>query len=387
MSTSLPHPERGTSRTLERLVPVEGCWVSRRGGDDRLGCVTDRRKIDETVQVKVRWQDRTEWICPGDLRSGYQAGWAVQHVPVSLTRKSLGTGVVVSRRDIGGRQQLLVQLDSDGRSLWLPYENLRRVRDVRMLYGRGIPQAEDHAERLRLKLLAHALGNWNYLTGALDRLDVDPLPHQIHLVHRIMSSANYNWLIADDVGLGKTIEVGLLLAALKRKAHARRVLIICPAGLTRQWQDELQYKFDQHYEIYGRDFIVNKPEHWKLHDHVIMSLDLAKRDDHMVNLQRAGGWDIAIFDEGHKLTRHGSGERSQRYRLAELIRRHCEALILLSGTPHQGYNDRFVALLELVRPDLKPRIQTLMANPEVVGDIILRNRKSEVTHGNSAEER
>lgn len=379
MTRPLPHLEAPISCTMERLVPVKGCWVSRRGVDTKLGCVIDLRKFDTNIQVKVRWQDGAEWVCPDELQSGYQKGWTVQHVPVSLARQSLGTGVVVSRREIGGREQLLVQMDSDGRSLWLPYENLRRVPDVRMLYERAAPQAEDHAERFRLKLLAHALENWNHLTGALDRLDVDPLPHQIHLVHRIMSSANYNWLIADDVGLGKTIEVGLLLAALKRKGHARRVLIICPAGLTRQWQDELQYKFDQHYEIYGRDFFVNKPEHWKLHDHLIMSLDLAKRDDHMASLQQAGVWDIAIFDEGHRLTRYGSGERSQRYRLAESVRRRCEALILLSGTPHQGYNDRFVALLELVRPDLKPRIQTLMANPEVVGDIILRNRKSEVT--------
>jgi SNF2 family DNA or RNA helicase len=186
------------------------------------------------------------------------------------------------------------------------------------------------------------------------------------------------------VGLGKTIEVGLLLAALKRKGQARRVLVIAPSGLTRQWQDELQHRFDQIYEIYGRDFTVAKPKHWKIHDHVIVSVDLAKRDDHLLKFQQAGGWDVIVFDESHKLTRYASGERAQRYRLAETLRQQTDALLLLSGTPHQGYADRFRALLELVRPNLKPQIQALEVHPEIVGQMILRNRKSEVTdaHGN-----
>jgi superfamily II DNA or RNA helicase len=251
--------------------------------------------------------------------------------------------------------------------------------DVSLRFERALTRGTDHGERFRLRLLAHALENWNHLTGSLDRLDVEPLPHQIQLVHRILSSGNYNWLIADDVGLGKTIEVGLLLAALKRKGQARRVLIIAPAGLTRQWQDELRYKFDQVYEIYGRDFAVALPDHWKIHEHVIVSLDLAKREDHLTNFQHAGDWDVVVFDEGHKLTRHASGERAQRYRLAEALRLKTDALLLLSGTPHQGFADRFRALLELVRPDLKSQIHALEVYPEIVGEVILRNRKSEVT--------
>lgn len=362
------------------LIPIEGGWVCRLGTTGPLGCVLGHRNIDERIEIKVAWKSSDqEWVPLSDLKSGFQSGWTVQDVPISATRRSLGQGRIIGRRELGGREQLLVQLDDDGRSVWLPYENLRRLKDTRMRYMRAQTAVPDHAERFRLKLLAHALENWNYLTGSLDRLDVDPLPHQIQLVHRILSSGNYNWLIADDVGLGKTIEVGLLLAALKRKGQARRVLVVSPAGLTRQWQDELQYKFDQQYQIYGRDFFVNKPEHWKLHDHVIVSIDLAKRDDHMHNLRHAGGWDVVVFDEGHKLTRYASGDRAQRYKLAEMLRPLADAFLLLSGTPHQGYADRFIALLELVRPDMKPQLHTLETDPEIVGEMILRNRKSEVT--------
>ena len=256
----------------------------------------------------------------GAWNRGFQSGWTVQDVPISATRKSRGRGIIVSQRKIAQHDQYLVQFDEDGRSDWLPYENLRRIKSVKMRYERTETGIEDHAERFRLRLLAHALENWNHLTGSLDRLDVDPLPHQIQLVHRILSSGNYNWLIADDVGLGKTIEVGLLLAALKRKGQARRVLVVSPAGLTRQWQDELKYKFDQTFMIYGRDFNIHDHDHWKRYDHVIVSIDLAKRENHLDIFRQADGWDIVVFDEGHKLTRHASGDRADRYKLAEMLR-------------------------------------------------------------------
>ena len=366
--------------TTDKLIPVEGCWVRRNDQKSQLGWVVEHRKTLNCVEIRVAWgTSDKEWVPLNVLRSGFQLGWAVQDVPISATRKSLGEGRIIGRRELGGREQLLVQLNNDGRSVWLPYENLRRIKNIAMRYERAETHMDDHAERLRLRLLAHALENWNHLTGALDRLEVDPLPHQIQLVHRILSSGNYNWLIADDVGLGKTIEVGLLLAALKQKGQARRVLVVSPAGLVRQWQDELQYKFDQQFMIYGRDFTINRSEYWKQYDHVIVSIDLAKQPHHLAMFRQTDGWDIVVFDEGHKLTRYESGERTDRYRLAEMLRPMADAFLLLSGTPHQGYTDRFISILELVRPDLRPQIHTLEANPEIVSDIILRNRKSEVT--------
>ncbi len=367
--------------TTDVLIPVKDCWVQRRGKKELLGRVVDREISSRKVRVtwctsKRSWQ---EWLDIGDLESGFQEGWTVQDLPISATRKSLGQGTIVGQLKIGSSDMCLVKLDDSGRVEQIPYENLRRIKPVRMRYERAETGVEDYAERFRLRLLAHALENWNHLTGSLDRMDVDPLPHQIQLVHRILSSGNYNWLIADDVGLGKTIEVGLLLAALKRKGQARRVLVVSPAGLTRQWQDELKYKFDQTFIIYGRDFNVHDHEHWKRYDHVIVSIDLAKRENHMEVFRQAGGWDIVVFDEGHKLTRHASGERADRYKLAEMLRPMSDGFFLLSGTPHQGYVDRFISILELVRPDMSRQIHTLRFNPEIVSDLILRNRKSEVT--------
>ncbi len=233
--------------------------------------------------------------------------------------------------------------------------------------------------------MAHALRSWNEATGALDRLDVDPLPHQIGLVHRILNSGQTNWLIADDVGLGKTIEVGLLLAGLQRRQNIRRVLIVVPAGLTQQWKEEMLLKFDRRFLIYGVDFRVSDPGEWGLYEHVIVSLDLAKprgSDDDGSDsgtafgmFASAGAWDVIIFDEAHRLSRDERGRSTLRFRLAQQLRKSTDALVLLSGTPHQGDSGKFNNLLSLVRPDLQSAINLIDENPDVVGQIVLRNRK------------
>ena len=223
------------------------------------------------------------------------------------------------------------------------------------------------------------MDSWNQITGALDRLDVDPLPHQIDLVHRIMTSDQSNWLIADDVGLGKTIEVGLLLAAKKRRRLARRVMVVSPASVVRQWQDEMQYKFNEDFRIYGLDFHINHPSHWAGYDKVIVSIDRAKTENHCPIFNESGSWDLIIFDEAHHLSKVSGQAVTQRYRLAETLRKLTDEFVFLTGTPHQGDSEQFVNLLRLLRPDLTRRFTTMFTNPSVVAEVVLRNRKSLAT--------
>ncbi len=330
--------------------------------------------------VPSRGQD---WVLRSEVRCGFKLGMEVQDVPRSRTRPSLGEGVVRETREIGGREQVLVEFPDSGQRFWIPYENLRQIKGPYHRFALGQLGGAGNAERFRLRSLARAIEVWNENTGALSRLDIDPLPHQIHSVHHILASGNLNWLIADDVGLGKTIEVGMLLAALKQRGAFRRILIVTPAGLVKQWQEELFHKFNmKEFLIYGRDFEVHETRQWKLFDHVIGSIDRLKQDQDRAKLMQAGAWDLVIFDEAHRLSRRQYGlklDATERFRLAAMLRDRTDSMILLTGTPHQGMQDKFQALLELLRPEWKSQIRALSMNPEILRDLIIRNNKSTVT--------
>lgn len=372
------------SQAATAMIPVVGCCVTHSDPErypKTRGIVIGYK--DDAVRrasVQVSWGSAkaVAWHAVGELRSGFRSGHEVQDSPRSNTRKTLGPGTVTAVRQIAGQEQVLVQLRNTGATLWLPYQNLR-------LIGRGTSGDPDSAERFRMKALAYALDSWNQVTGALDRFDVDPLPHQIGLVHRIMDSDQKNWLIADDVGLGKTIEVGLLLAAKKRRRAARRILVVCPAGMVQQWKDEMQDKFNEPFRIYGQgqDFSIERPGDWATHgyDKVIVSIDRAKSDNHLplFTASNPEPWDVIVFDEAHHLSKISGEAVTQRYRLAERLRPLADGFIFLTGTPHQGDHERFVHLLRLLRPDLTRRLAGMFTDPSVVAEIVLRNRKSQVT--------
>ncbi len=306
----------------------------------------------------------------------------VDETPGSGVR-SLGQGVIMQQRTLAGSEQVLVDFPERGERHWLPYQYLRQVKGVKHRFVTASKGEAVDAERMRLRMLAHAIKVWNENTGALSHLEIEPLPHQIHLVHHIIASGNYNWLIADDVGLGKTIETGMLLHALRQRDLIKRILLVTPAGLTKQWQEELYHKFKiEDFEIYGEDFFINEPRQWKMHDCVIGSMDRLKQEGHLESLLQAELWDLVIFDEGHRLSRRQYGQKldsSERYDLAKSLRSQTEHMLLLSATPHQGMQDKFVALLELLRPERRTDLMALNIKPEILHDMVFRNHKADVT--------
>ncbi len=370
---------------MNEIIPVIGCCVRKDGDKELLGRVESHGTESDSGSVYVIWMKSQlrEMIPVARLRSGFMIGMEVQDIPYSRIRSSLGEGVVVDTRLLGHREQVLVDFPETGHRFWLPWQNLRFIRGVRTQLNLPSCSSSDNAELFRLRCLAVALEMWNENTGALSKMDIDPLPHQIHLVHHILASGNLNWLIADDVGLGKTIEVGMLISALKHRGDFRRILIVTPSGLTRQWRDELAIRFGlDDFQIYGDDFRVDSPIQWKLHDHVIASVDKLKGENHLDLIAQAATWDLIIFDEAHRLSRREYGSKldaSDRYRLAAALRRKTESLILLSATPHQGMSDKFSALLELLRPELKSAIRSHNHQPGILQHMVIRNNKSDVT--------
>ncbi|MCK6485057.1 MAG: DEAD/DEAH box helicase family protein [Phycisphaerae bacterium] len=213
----------------------------------------------------------------------------------------------------------------------------------------------DEAWRFELKMLAARFLTANK-GGQLSNARTAILPHQIFAAHRVVSAEKRRFLLADEVGLGKTIEAGMIWQALEQRGQAKRTLIIVPAGLTTQWQEEMKDKFDTDFEIFGRDFWAVNPMIWNLKARAIASLNMLKRKEHKKVLLENRKWDLIIFDEAHRLSAmdYGSGkvEKTLNYKLAEEIRgrQYCDALLLLTATPHQGEENhsRFKNLLYLL---------------------------------------
>ncbi|MBI1995897.1 MAG: DEAD/DEAH box helicase [Deltaproteobacteria bacterium] len=150
----------------------------------------------------------------------------------------------------------------------------------------------------------------------------------------------------------------MIWQALAQRGQAKRTLIICPAGLTVQWQEEMQDKFGQFFEIFQRDFHTINPRIWDLKACAIASLDCLKRKEHKEKLLENRKWDLIIFDEAHRLSARDYGEtkteKTQNYRLAEDLRDHTDALLLVTATPHQGdaTHSRFRHLLGLLDDEI-----------------------------------
>ncbi len=197
---------------------------------------------------------------------------------------------------------------------------------------------------------------------AVSMSGVRGLPHQIVAVYRhMLPQARLRMVLADDPGAGKTIMAGLLIKELRLRAVADRVLILCPAPLTVQWQDELNSKFDELFELIDSRQVKWQlaGNAWQRHDRCITSIDFAKREEVMPELLRAE-WDLVIIDEAHKCSATSRWDpqeerdrldRTQRYLLAEELSRRTERLLLMTATPHSGDRSRFLNFLKLLDPD------------------------------------
>jgi superfamily II DNA or RNA helicase len=192
---------------------------------------------------------------------------------------------------------------------------------------------------------------------AVSMSGVRGLPHQIEAVYRhMLPQPRLRFVLADDPGAGKTIMAGLLLKELKLRGVVDRCLILVPAPLTPQWQDEMSEKFDEQFEIVGSDQVRHQlgRSAWDRYPMVITSIDFAKRDEVRDDLLRAE-WDLVVIDEAHKCAAYtGSDDgavKTRRYALAESLAGRTERLLLMTATPHSGDEDRFRWFLGLLDPD------------------------------------
>jgi len=212
--------------------------------------------------------------------------------------------------------------------------------------------------------------------------NVIPLPHQIHTLSRAISGDRVRYLLADEVGLGKTIEAGLIMRELKLRGLVRRILIVVPKGIATQWVAEMQIHFNEQFQLVLGDDIGTlqrltpgagqRSSAWLLFDQVIVSLDSVKPIDKRrgwtaeriseYNRSRyedliTADWDLVIVDEAHRLG--GSTDQVARYKLGRGLADAAPYFLLLSATPHQGKTDAFHRLMNLIDNEAFPDMESV----------------------------
>ena len=290
--------------------------------------------------------------------------------------------------------------------VWLPNQDavVRLSRSaLRPLGGDLRPDIEGH----RIAYVAAAAKVAEVLEGGTDgasgpvllapmESNVIPLPHQLYALSRAIAGDRVRYLLADEVGLGKTIEAGLIMRELKLRGLVRRTLVVAPKGLATQWVAEMQSHFDERFQlVLGEDIgamqrltsgtgLAASP--WAMFDQVIVSLDSVKPLDRRRGWSHArvaefnrsrfedlitAGWDLVVVDEAHRLG--GSTDAVARYKLGRGLAEAAPYILLLSATPHQGKSDAFHRLLNLLDDEAFPDAGSVAR--ERVAPFVIRTEK------------
>ncbi|KUO63978.1 MAG: ATP-dependent helicase [Lutibacter sp. BRH_c52] len=273
---------------------------------------------------------------------------------------------IVGEKEVFGQRIAWIRILEDESFLQVPYEELESEETVFTLpYLRFISIAAKIKDEVAKK---------NILAPYESSLI--PLPHQILVLEKVMQSRQNRFLLADEVGMGKTIETGLILKELKLRGDIKRILVIVPKSAMLQWQSELKEHFNELFHLYDSEMItsmartfsnINADEEfnfWTQHNQVIVSTDALKP------LEKRQGWsqervdeynkyrmeavldadfDLVIIDEAHRMG--GASSTVSRYILAQELCNTVANVLLLTATPHRGKADHFRRILQLLDPD------------------------------------
>lgn len=231
---------------------------------------------------------------------------------------------------------------------------------------------------LAFKAMVARIRNDVAARGSLAPLEsnIIPLPHQILALEKVMSGSFLRYLLADEVGMGKTIEAGLVLKELKLRGIVKRTLIIVPVSAMQQWRSELKAHFNESFHIYDSEYIgalartfskleaENEINIWKTHNQLIVSMDALKPLESRQNWSKEqveeynryrirsvieADFDLVIIDECHKVG--GGSNLVGRFQMAQILCNAIPNVLLLSATPHRGKSDHFRRILGLLDAD------------------------------------
>lgn len=253
--------------------------------------------------------------------------------------------------------------------------------DVRPVGGAG-PTLTADPDQFWLAIEALRLRNAPLLTPllAVASSNVEALPHQVQAVYDYMLTGHpKRFLLADDPGAGKTIMAGLFIKEALARGWVRRCLIVVPGSLVEQWQTELREKFALRFEIFEKSLLGGPPDaSLESFPFLIARLDQFSRNNKLTALAVEGRYDLAIFDEAHKLaasTWGGTITKTKRFKLAEAIRDAVPSTLLMTATPHNGKDADYRQFLTLLCSAEQP----VMEDPASSG-LMRRLVKEQLVH-------
>lgn len=258
---------------------------------------------------------------------------------------------------------------------------------------------EDNSDSLVSASFSRFAAVWSRVRNELASgtvLDVSesviPLPHQKYALERALATNEVRYMLADEVGLGKTIEAGLIIKELETRGLIERVLVVCPTGLMTQWETEMKEKF-------GETFTIVQPDEYETFKkvssdqnvfsnftHVISPMDAIKPLEERVgwNQERinqynrdrieaviSGGWDLIIIDEAHRVA--GQTSDVARHKLGLMLSQASPHLLLLTATPHSGKTEPFLRLMRLLDEEAFPNTKAIVK--EQVAPYLIRTEK------------
>lgn len=298
--------------------------------------------------------------------------------------------------DMTGVEMVCLDDDAQGRPLHVLWELELGARIVRP-HRDGLGDVTHTDDPRAFVSWLYAL-RWNAVTAtdgelyqAPFRAGIQLLNHQLTPLDKALRLPRANLFVADDVGLGKTIEAGLVLQELMLRQRVDFVLIVCPAAIVLQWRDELERRFGQRFEIWSRAFVARRRRErgfavnpWTTHQRFIISYPMLRRAEHRDPLLQMLGdrrsRSLLILDEAH----HAAPSSASRYAVDSQVTHtvrdvapRFENRLFLSATPHNGHSNSFSALLEIMDPQRFTR-GVPIDDPKLLEPVMVRRLKADL---------